>query len=267
MFQIGEFSKMTKTTVKTLRYYDETGLLKPQKIDRFTNYRFYTTDQLLTFHRIQALRQVGLSIEEIKAVIDGKSPESLLQKRKQEILSEIDEHKKQLSRIEFILSQKEEDIFMNYQAIIKVLPECTVYSKTLTLPDYASYFDTIPAIGKAVSEKYPDLKCSTPEYCFNIYLDGEYKEKDIRMEFCEAVDKARPDFDDIVFKTIKSTKAVSVMHKGPYEQLGNAYTFAYKWIKENNYTPSDFPRESYIDGIWNKENKEDWLTEIQIPIE
>lgn len=57
MFRIGEFSKMSKTTIKALRYYDEIGLLKPEQTDPFTSHRFYTTDQLLKLHRIQALRQ------------------------------------------------------------------------------------------------------------------------------------------------------------------------------------------------------------------
>ncbi|HHY99593.1 MAG TPA: MerR family DNA-binding transcriptional regulator, partial [Tissierellia bacterium] len=46
MYRIGEFSKMSKTTIKTLRYYDEIGLLKPQETDKFIGYRLYTTDQL-----------------------------------------------------------------------------------------------------------------------------------------------------------------------------------------------------------------------------
>lgn len=41
---------------------------------------------------------------------------------------------------------------------------------------------------------------------------------------------------------------------------------AFKWIEENGYTGADNPRESYIDGVWNKENENEWLTEIQIPI-
>lgn len=56
MFRIGEFSKMSKTTIKTLRYYDEVGLLKPEAVDRFTGYRLYTTEQLVLLHRIQSLR-------------------------------------------------------------------------------------------------------------------------------------------------------------------------------------------------------------------
>ena len=56
------------------------------------------------------------------------------------------------------------------------------------------------------------------------------------------------------------------MHKGAYTKLGEAYAFIFKWIEESDYVAFDNPRESYIDGIWNKENEEDWLTELQIPI-
>lgn len=57
-----------------------------------------------------------------------------------------------------------------------------------------------------------------------------------------------------------------ILHKGSYDTLKNAYTFILKWVEENSYEISDNIRESYIDGIWNKENPEEWLTEIQVPI-
>lgn len=266
MYRIGEFSKMAKITVKALRYYDEINLLKPEYVDKFTNYRFYTTDQLFKLHYIQSLRQVGLSIPEIKLIINGKDATRILSMRQKELESEIANSHEQLSRIEFILSGQEEEFLMNYQATIKQLPECIVYSKKMTVPSYNSYFEVIPQIGKVVTEKYPDIKCTIPEYCFIVYLDGEYREKDISIEFCEAIDKMKPDFDDIVFKKIESVEAVSVMHKGPYDTLQNAYSYAFKWIEENGYIHTNFPRESYIDGIWNKDNVEDWLTELQIPI-
>jgi len=266
MYRIGEFSKMSKTTIKALRYYDEIGLLRPEYTDKFTSYRFYTTEQLIKLHNIQALRQIGLSIDEVKLIMSGHNAENILQQRKAELIEEIENQKEQLSRIEFILSGKEDENFMNYQAIIKELPECIVYSKRMTIPNYDFYFEIIPAIGKAVQTKYPDLKCIVPEYCFIIYLDGEYKEKDINVEYCEAIDKLKDDFDDIKFKKVPSVTAVSIMHKGAYKELSRAYAYAFKWIEENGYVVIDNPRESYIDGIWNKDNEDDWLTELQIPI-
>ncbi|MCL1885842.1 MAG: MerR family transcriptional regulator [Dehalococcoidia bacterium] len=266
MFRIGEFSKMSKTTVKTLRYYDEISLLKPVETDKFTSYRFYATEQLVKLHKIQAFRQVGLSIDEIKLILSGHDSAIILQKRKAELLSELAEGTKQLSRIEFILQGKYEANFMNYVATIKELPKCTVYSKIMTVPDYNAYFGLIPAIGESVKRKYPDIKCATPEYCFIVYLDGEYKEKDLNVEFCEAIDKMRPDSDDIKFKQLAPTTAISVLHQGHYSGLSQAYAYAFKWIEDNSYVAADNPRESYIDGIWNKESEENWLTELQIPI-
>ena len=267
LYRIGDFSKMSKTTIKALRYYDEIGLLKPDKTDRFTGYRLYTTDQLFKLHKIQSYRQIGLSIEEVKMLLSGKNTEQIFNKRKEEIVSEINNAKDQLARLEFLLQRKQEEIFMNYSATIKEVPKCLVYSVEFTAPDYDSFFETIPAIGARLTEKYPDLKCTVPEYCFIRYLDGEYKDKDMRVELCEAIDNQKPDFDDVVFKYIDAAKVVSVMHKGPYSKLRDAYAFAIKWVDENGYVIADAPRESYIDGIWNKESEEEWLTEIQIPIE
>ncbi|MDF2879044.1 MAG: transcriptional regulator, MerR family [Clostridia bacterium] len=266
MYRIGEFSKMSKTTIKALRYYDEIELLKPECIDKFTGYRFYTTNQLVKLHHIQALRQVGLSIDEIKLIMSGHGAERLLNKRKNELEAELANGAEQLSRIEFILSGKGELDFMNYQAVIKELPQCIVYSKRMTVPNYDAYFELIPAIGQKLVTKYPDLKCIIPEYCFITYLDGEYKEKDINVEFCEAVDKMKEDFDDIKFKSIESVTAVSVMHKGSYAELSQAYAYAFKWIEENGYAVINHPRESYIDGIWNKQSEAEWLTELQVPV-
>jgi len=263
MYRIGEFSKMSKTTIKTLRYYDEIGLLEPEKIDKFTNHRFYSTEQLFRLHQIQELRQVGLSINEINLILAGHDSEPILQKRKTELVSELAHGQSQLSRIEFILQGENA---MKYSATIKEIPECIVYSKKFTLPQYNDCMKIIPEIGETIAAKYPELKCAVPEYCFLVYLDGEHKEENVNVELCEAVDKFYPDFDDIKFKTINAATVVSVLHKGAYQKLGQAYAYIFKWLEENGYTAADNPRESYIDGIWNKESEEDWLTELQIPI-
>jgi len=263
MYRIGEFSKMSKTTIKALRYYDEIGLLKPEVTDKFTNHRFYSTQQLFRLHRIQELRQVGLSINEINLILSGHDSEPALQRRKAELISELAHGQSQLSRIEFILQGAST---MNYSATIKEIPDCIVYSKKFTLPHYSDCMKIIPAIGAAVEAKYPDLKCAVPEYCFCVYLDGEHKEENINMELCEAVEKVYPDFDGIVFKTLSAATVVSVFHKGAYSKLGHAYAYVSKWIEENGYTAADNPRESYIDGIWNKDSEDEWLTEIQVPI-
>lgn len=173
MFYIGEFSKMGKTTVKTLHHYDRIGLLKPAAVDGVTGYRLYTTQQLAELHRIQALRQAGLSVDEVTAIVRGADPQPILVRRRGEIERELAARQDRLARIAFMLSDEGKGFPMGYQATIKDIPSCIVFSKTMTVPDYSAYFEVIPAIGRAVKAANPDLKCATPEYCFIKYLDGE----------------------------------------------------------------------------------------------
>ncbi len=71
MLKIGDFSKMSKVTIKALRYYEKENLLKPVYIDLNTGYRYYETSQLVEISKIISLRQIGLSIKDIKNILDG----------------------------------------------------------------------------------------------------------------------------------------------------------------------------------------------------
>lgn len=64
MFKIGEFSKLTQVSVRMLRYYDETGLLKPAEINKYTGYRMYSIEQIETLNKILFLRDTGFSVAE-----------------------------------------------------------------------------------------------------------------------------------------------------------------------------------------------------------
>lgn len=267
MYRIGLFSKINKVTIKTLRYYDEVGLLRPAFVDEENGYRYYTSDQLPDLHRILALRQIGFSIDEILLILKGLDVSSVFEKRKQELEKNIVESQQQLSQITHYLAKMKGDFSMEYEVVLKELPEVIVFSARMVIPDYNYYFEIVPKIGEEVSKANPELKCTVPEYCFVIYHDGEYKEKDIDIEFCQAVTSYGKETESIKFKKIeKVEKAACVYHKGPYRTIGKAYAHLYKWIEDNGYLPSDNPRESYINGIWNKEDENDWLTELQVPV-
>ena len=70
MLKIGEFSKLSRVSVRMLRHYDEIGLLKPAKIDRFTDYRYYREDQLPIAGRIAALKDMGFSLADIVRILE-----------------------------------------------------------------------------------------------------------------------------------------------------------------------------------------------------
>ena len=262
MYRIGEFSKLSKTTIKALRYYEKEKLLIPFYIDKSTGYRYYEANQLLDLARIVSLRQIGLSINSIKQILEGNSMQQLLMKRKQELESQFIITKDQLQRINYLMEEKN----MEYEVIKKELPECIVYYKEGIIKSYGDITDFILSSAEECYKTNPDIKCVEPDYCFINYLDGEYKEANIKIRYSQAVVKAGVPNETIHFKKLEPVEAVCIYHKGEYSQLPKAYGFIMKWIEENNYEMVDFPRERYIDGIWNKESWEDWLTEIQVPV-
>lgn len=266
MLRIGEFSKMAMTTVKTLRHYDELGLLKPRSVDHFTGYRLYEASQLAELHLIQSLRQVGLSLCEVAGIVSGDDAEVVLERHIAELESEIAVKQDMLARARFMLEKSKEDIEMPYTATVKHIPEQTIYCKEFLMSTFADYFTEIPALGQKLQAKYPDLKLATPEYCYAVNLDAEWRETDNRILFCEAVTELKEDFDGIRFERPPALDVVSVMHEGAYEEMGAAFAYAVEWIERNGYEIAGNPRSSYIDGIWNKENVAEWLTEIQIPV-
>ncbi|MFR0822042.1 MAG: MerR family transcriptional regulator [Clostridia bacterium] len=265
MYRIGEFSKLGKVTIKTLRYYEKEKLLIPSFVDEETGYRFYETQQLLLLNRIISLRQIGLSIENIRQILEGADMKQILSYRKAELESEMSISKDQLSRIEYLLIEEEEDERM-YEVTSKELPSYYVYYKEGVIPDYSAITQFILTSAEECLAANPGLKCIEPDYCFVNYLDGEHKEKDVHIRYVQAVEKMGKETQTIHFQKLEPVQAVCIYHKGAYENLSKAYGYIMKWVEENDYEMIDFPRERYIDGMWNKENVDEWLTEIQVPV-
>src|SRR5271166_5850542 len=71
VFSIGDFSKITGLTIKTLRYYHEQGLLVPTCVDEQTGYRYYDRAKIETARIIAHLRNLELSIDEVREILRG----------------------------------------------------------------------------------------------------------------------------------------------------------------------------------------------------
>jgi DNA-binding transcriptional MerR regulator len=113
MFKIGEFSRFSQVTVKTLRYYDEIGLLKPAEVDPFTGYRYYSANQFPRIHCILALKDLGLTLEQIGDLLEGDlTPDQIrgiLRVRQSEIKQQVAEEQARLARVEQRLRQIEQE--------------------------------------------------------------------------------------------------------------------------------------------------------------
>ena len=173
MYKIGDFSSMSKTTIKTLRYYEKEGLLKPIYVDKNTGYRYYETSQLLDLSKIISLRQIGLSIKNIKSIIEGYDMKEILNKRKEEIENNLILSSIQLSKINYLLEENN----MKNEIFVKEIPSYVIYYRDGEISDFSKITEFVLETGEECAKANPNLKCITPDYCYISYLDGEYKEK------------------------------------------------------------------------------------------
>jgi DNA-binding transcriptional MerR regulator len=269
MYRIGLFSKMNRVTVKTLRFYDDEGLLKPCKVDEWTGYRYYSGEAITKLHHILALKQIGLSIKEIKTILEKNLTNeeliNLLISKKTEMAKTLESEKSKLSRIESIINDLKTENKMENNVILKDLPEVIVASMRQIIASYDEFGTVYPKMCQIMKKQ--GAKCAVPQYGFTRYHSSEHREKDIDIEICESVDKMYEGGAGVEYKKLPPAHVASILHKGPYETLGRSYKEVYERVEKNGYKASDLSREVYIDGCWNKENPEDWLTEIQVPIE
>jgi len=109
MYKIGEFAKMSGMTVKTLRYYDELGLLKPAHVEENSGYRYYTADQLLTIRRIEGFKAYGLTLEMMRPLLTEEvsltEAESALLKQRHDLETQIQQARRQLAEVNERLAQ------------------------------------------------------------------------------------------------------------------------------------------------------------------
>ncbi len=263
LYKIGMFANMNRVTIKTLRYYDEQKLLVPVYVDEENGYRYYAAGQMAQLHRIIALKNLGFSIDDIRKIIDGAEDKSYLYEKRQEILKEIAVLTDKLSQVESYLSK--ESINLSNPVLIKEIPQVIVCTMKRRIKSYDELFDLMPQMGAQM--ELSDCKCAQPAYCFTHYLESEYKEEDISVEICEAVTEKKQDSGDIAFKVFpKVPMAACIFHEGSYNTLPKSYAMLLQYIEENGYEICGNIRESYIDGVWNKETENEWLTEIQIPV-
>ena len=262
LYRIGMFAAMNHVTVKTLRFYEEQGLLMPALIHPETGYRYYTLSQMAVIHQITALKLAGFTLEEIARINSGADEEAVLLKKKSELLARIADLTRQIAVVDGYLSKKKTGL--SAPVLIKNIPEVTVAFMRFRLESYDVLFDRMPQMG-ALMEK-AGCECALPEYCFTGYLEPGYKDGDILVEICESVVEAKKEIGGLRFKTLPEIQAACIFHKGSYRSFSESYATVLRYIEENGYELAGEIRESYIDGVWNKDDESQWLSEIQVPV-
>lgn len=268
MFKIGDFSRLTRVSVKTLRHYDKLGLLVPLQVDEQTGYRYYSAGQIPRLNRILALKEIGFSLEEIKQALQneltGVAMTGTLKAKKAEITAAIRMEQAKLMRLEACIKiLEQEDFEMNYDIVIKEIAPSQIASIRDRIPTYSSQGELWNELAAYLNEHH--IKMVAP--CYAIYHDHGFKEKDIDTEVVETVAESGPDSERVKFRTLEGVKEMAcTIHKGPYESLHLAYNAISVWLEENQYQINGPVRESYLKGNWDEPDPSQWITEIQFPV-
>ena len=268
MFKIGEFSKLSRVTVKTLRYYDTIGLLKPAEVDRFTSYRYYSVDQLPRLNRILALKNLGLSLEQVSQLLDKELSadqlRGMLRLKQAEIQQRVGEEQARLARVAARLRLIEQEGKMPTQEIvIKQVEPLKVAALRDIIPTYG---DQGPLWDELVAFMMQHgVESVAP--CLTIYYDAEHRERDVDVEVCEPVDASLPDHPRIQVRHLPAVEAMaSVIHEGSYDDFNETYVALLTWIEANGYRIVGPNREIYLRGPEHGGDPESYVTEVQFPV-
>lgn len=269
MFRIGEFSKLTQVSVRMLRYYDETGLLKPEAVDSWTGYRMYSAEQIPRLNKIIYLRDSGFNVSEIIAALNSENDSFIIEqldRKYKEIKFNIQAEQEKLMKIELakkeLLSGKNE---IHYNVTIKAIPDYYVLSLRKVIPSYYAEGE----LWQELSEYAEQHNIVHSNDTFSIYHDADYKEENVDVELCAVVNKAGPEEPPFQFRHTDPVPVMAcTMVYGDFSNIASAYLTFAEWLQNNSqYKMEEGSRQIVHRGPWNEEDPQKYLTEIQIPLQ
>lgn len=269
MLKIGDFSKLSRISIRMLRHYDEIGLLVPVNIDVFTGYRYYSEAQLPLANRINSLKAMGFSLLNVAAILknydDSPALKQFLVLKQTELSEEIEEGKRRLLLLGTAIKHLEkDDKIMKYNVTLKELPERCVASVRKVIPSY----DAEGMLWGILMQETAELKIQAddPCYCVAVFHDGEYKESDVDVEIQKTVKGRYQDTANVKFKVEPSIMIASAVYKGSYEQIDEVNSAVANWIKDNDYEFEGAMFNIYHVSPHETDNPDEWVTEVCYPV-
>lgn len=269
MLKIGDFSKMSRISIRMLRHYDECGLLKPAEVDAFTGYRYYREAQLLEAGRIQALKNMGFSLAIILEILgkytDGAELEHFLSVKRLEVEQQQQEISQRLRLIDSTMEWLRKDgNIMGYDVSLKMMPEREVASVRQIIPTY----EAEGTLWKTLMEETwaQQLQDGSPGCNVAVFHDGEYKERDADVEIQKSVTGTYHDTEHVTFKKVPAVQIASSTFKGGYEQISQVNAAVAAWIGDNGYAFDGPAFNIYHVGPYETENTAEYVTEICYPV-
>ena len=267
MLKIGDFSKLSRVSIRMLRHYDDIGLLKPAETDPFTGYRYYREDQLLVMGRITALKDMGFSLADIVRILeiydDRDQLDDFLSAREEELSRLSKETEYRLMLLETARKRLREEQNMNYDITVRTIPERYAATVQMVVPRY----EDEGRLWGMMAESRTPLIPAEPCLAAATFLDREYKEENVEIMVSMTVKGTYEDTEHVKFKTLPAVKVASCVIKGSYAQMGEATAAVASWIHENGYQVNGPMFNIYHVSPNETRNPDEYVTELCFPIE
>lgn len=265
-YLIGDFSKISRLSVKTLRYYHEINLIVPARIDRHSGYRYYNDKNLEQVIALQKLKILGFSIQDIvkifnDSVSDADLIEPMMEKLK-ETREAISFYQNMESRLQAFLTMQGTDYKLERSHPVELeVEEFMVASHRFT----GHYSQINPHLQMLYQAAAGNLSGARP---FALYYDDQSMEAGADIEVCLPIIRRIKD-GRTNCRLIQGGKAISVIHWGPYETISLAYQQMLDYIISLGIQTQLPVREVYLKGAGDIfiGNPQDYITEIQFLIQ
>lgn len=269
MLKIGDFSKLSRISIRMLRHYDEIGLLVPESIDRFTGYRFYSESQLLLANRIHSLKDMGFSLAVISEILknysDSQAFKQFLLLKQVEMKEQAEKISRQIRLLETTIDRiGKDDNSMEYNVTLKEMPQRYVASLRKIIPAY----DKEGVLWEQMMKELAPLNAqlAAPCYTIAIFHDEGYKETDVDVEVQISVQGSYKDTENVKFKTVPAVLIASATYKGSYDQITAVNQAVADWIMDNDYEMSEGMFNIYHVSPAQTQNPDELVTEVCYPV-
>lgn len=265
MLKIGDFSRLSRVSIRMLRYYDEVGLLKPDKVDDFTGYRYYSEEQLLVMGKINALKDMGFGVNAIAEIMKSSNPkeiEQIFQIQKVQLLEEVKDLNHRIRFLDTAITRLRKDEIMKYDCIIKQMPERYVASVRKVIPKYEEE-GRLWHILFSETAKLGMTPCGPAMAKLH---DKEYKETDVDVEVQIEVKGHYENTENVTFFTEPEMTVASATFKGSYDQFSDVYASLAAWVSENGYGFAGPMIDVYHVSPNDTRNPDEFVTEICCPV-
>jgi DNA-binding transcriptional MerR regulator len=253
-----------------LRHYDAIGLLRPAHVDGMTGYRSYDAGQLSRLNLIVALKGLGLTLEQVRSILDDEvSVEELhgmLRLRRAELQSQIATDTTRLAQVEARLRIIESEGAMPADDVqIKRIPRVRVAELTATAESFEPGSIT-PVIGPLYGELRArlgrvGLRRAGPDVA---YYEDSPDGEGILVHVAIPVEADPGEHHDVVVVDLPEIEqAATILHRGAMDDVMPTIQALARWIEANGYRSVGYNRELYIEL---GEDRGAWVTELQEPI-